>query len=86
MKATDRVVELLCLFTALRPTPSTSEVAESLEMARSSAHELLNGLAKTGLIRKRAAGRFRLRLMINSHAEVPASTDVVLEASRKVCG
>jgi IclR family transcriptional regulator, acetate operon repressor len=83
MKATDRVVELLCLFTALRPELSTSEVAESLEMAHSSAHELLNGLAKTGLIRKRAPGRFRLGPMINSLAEVLASTDLVLEASRE---
>jgi IclR family transcriptional regulator, acetate operon repressor len=83
MKATDRVVELLCLFTALRPELSTSEVAESLEMAHSSAHELLNGLSKTGLIRKRAPGRFRLGPMINSLAEMLASTDLVLEASRE---
>ena len=82
MKATDRAVELLCLFAAVRPELSTSEVAESLEMAHSSAHELLNGLAKTGLLRKRAPGRFRLGPMINSLAKVLASTDLVLEASR----
>jgi IclR family transcriptional regulator, acetate operon repressor len=79
MKATDGVVELLCLFAALRPEPSTSELTESLEMPHSSAHEILNGLAKAGLIRKRAPGRFRP--IINS-LEVLASTDLVLEAIR----
>jgi IclR family acetate operon transcriptional repressor len=83
MKATDRVVEVLCLFTAIRPERSTAEVAEGLGMAHSSAHELLNGLARTGLLRKRAPGRFRLGPMINSLAEVLASTDLVLEASRE---
>lgn len=83
MKTTDRVVEVLCLFTAIRPERSTAEVAESLGMAHSSAHELLNGLARTGLVRKRAPGRFRLGPMINSLAEVLASTDLVLEASRE---
>ena len=83
MKATDRVVEVLCLFTAIRPERSTAEVAEGLGMAHSSAHELLNGLARTGLLRKRAPGRFRLGPMINSLVEVLASTDLVLEASRE---
>jgi IclR family transcriptional regulator, acetate operon repressor len=83
MKATDRVVEVLCLFTAIRPERSTAEVAEGLGMAHSSAHELLNGLARTGLLRKRAPGRFRLGPMINSLVEVLASTDLVVEASRE---
>lgn len=83
MKATERVVEVLGLFSAIRPERSTAEVAEGLGMAHSSAHELLNGLARTGLLRKRAPGRFRLGPMISSLAEVLASTDLVLEASRE---
>ncbi|WP_425530045.1 helix-turn-helix domain-containing protein, partial [Stenotrophomonas maltophilia] len=77
MKSTERTAEVLRLFTRTSPELGTSEVARMLGVATSSAHELLNGLADAGLLRKQAPGRFRLGPMITALNQVMASTDLM---------
>ncbi len=84
MRATDRIGQVLTLFTQRTPERGTSEVAESIGVANSSAHELLNGLADTGLLHKLGPGRFRLGPMVNALAQVLSNTDPVIEAARPV--
>ena len=84
MRATERIGQVLALFTQRMPEWNTAEVARSIGVANSSAHELLNGLAETGLLRKLAPGRFRLGPMVNALAQVLSNTDPVIEAARPV--
>ena len=84
MRATERIGQLLTLFTQRTPERGTSEVARSIGVANSSAHELLNGLAETGLLHKLGPGRFRLGPMVNALAQVLSNTDPVIEAARPV--
>ncbi|QRG10258.1 IclR family transcriptional regulator (plasmid) [Xanthobacter dioxanivorans] len=84
MKSTERTAKVLRLFTRTSPELGTSEVARMLGVATSSAHELLNGLADAGLLRKQAPGRFRLGPMITALNQVMASTDLMIEAARPV--
>lgn len=84
MKASERIGQVLALFTLTAPERGTAEVASLLGIANSSAHQLLNGLAETGLLRKQAPGRFRLGPMVNALAQVLANTDRLIEAARPV--
>ena len=84
MRATERIGQVLRLFTQRAPEWNTAEVARAIGVANSSAHELLNGLAETGLLHKLAPGRFRLGPMVNALAQVLSNTDPVIEAARPV--
>ena len=84
MKATERIGQVLALFTITAPERGTSEIASLLNIANSSAHELLNGLAQAGLLQKQMPGRFRLGPMVASLAQVLANTDGLVEAARPV--
>ena len=84
MKAAERIGQVLALFTMTAPERGTAEIAARLGIANSSAHELLNGLAQTGLLQKQAPGRFRLGPMVAALAQVLANTDGLIEAARPV--
>ena len=84
MKAAERIGQVLALFTATAPERSTGEIAALVGIANSSSHELLNGLAQTGLLRKQAPGRFRLGPMVAALAQVLANTDGLVEAARPI--
>ncbi|RVT81648.1 IclR family transcriptional regulator [Rhodobacteraceae bacterium CCMM004] len=84
MKAAERIGQVLGLFTVTAPERGTGEIAALLGLANSSAHELLNGLAQTGLLQKQAPGRFRLGPMVAALAQVLANTDGLVEAARPI--
>lgn len=84
MKAPERIGQVLAHFTVTAPERATGEIAALLGIANSSAHELLNGLAQTGLLQKQAPGRFRLGPMIAALAQVLANTDGLVEAARPI--
>ena len=84
MKAAERIGQVLALFTVTAPERGTGEIAALLGIANSSAHELLNGLAQTGLLRKQAPGRFRLGPMVAALGQVLANTDGLVEAARPI--
>ncbi|MDJ1009248.1 MAG: IclR family transcriptional regulator [Paracoccaceae bacterium] len=84
MKAAARIGQVLSHFTVTAPERGTGEIASLLGLANSSAHELLNGLAETGLLQKQAPGRFRLGPLVAGLAQVLANTDGVIEAARPV--
>lgn len=82
MKATERIGNALALFTATTPERTTSDVARLLGVVNSTAHDLLNGLADSGLLSRKAPGRFRLGPRIAQLAETLHSSDTLIEASR----
>ncbi|MBL0372279.1 IclR family transcriptional regulator [Rhizobium sp. KVB221] len=84
MKSTERTAEVLRLFTLTSPELGTSEVARLLGIATSSAHEVLNGLSDTGLLRRRAPGRFRLGPMIAALSQIMTSTDLIIGAAQSI--
>ena len=84
MKATERIGQTLAFFTAAAPERGTAEIAGLLGVANSSAHQILNGLAAVGLLRKQAPGRFRLGPMVSALGQVLESTDTVIEAARPI--
>ncbi len=84
MKAAERIGQVLALFTVTAPERGTGEIAALLGIANSSAHELLNGLAQTGLLQKQAPGRFRLGPMVAALAQVLSNTDGLVEAARPI--
>lgn len=55
-----KIGPVLDLFTIDRPEWGVAEVAEALDIARSSAHALLSSLAETGLLQMRGRGRYRI--------------------------
>lgn len=55
-----KIGRVLDLFTVEKPEWGVSEVAEALEMPRSSAHVLLSSLVETGLLQSRDRGRYRI--------------------------
>lgn len=84
MKATERIANVLSLFTATAPERTTADVARLSNVANSTAHELLNGLADAGLLSRQAPGRFRLGPRIAQLAETLYGSDTLIEASRPV--
>ena len=84
MKSAARIGQVLSLFTVTAAERGTGEIAALLGIAHSSAHELLNGLAETGLLQKQAPGRFRLGPMVAVLAQVLANTDGLIEAARPI--
>ncbi|WP_421849610.1 IclR family transcriptional regulator [Oricola sp.] len=84
MKAATRIGQVLSLFTVTAPERGTGEISALLGIAHSSAHELLNGLAETGLLQKQAPGRFRLGPMVAALGQVLANTDGLIEAARPI--
>lgn len=52
--------DVMALFTADNPEWGVSQVAERMELAKSSAHALLSTLAEIGLVRRTDSGRYRL--------------------------
>lgn len=51
---------VLNLFTPVRPEWGVREAAAALELPKSNAHELMVSMAQIGLLRRTAAGRYRL--------------------------
>lgn len=84
MKATERISDVLALFTATAPEQTTGGVAQSCGIANSTAHDLLNGLADVGLLKRQAPGRFRLGPRVAQLAETLHSADTLIEAARPV--
>lgn len=84
MKAAERMGQVLSLFTVSHPERGTSEVAEIIGVANSSAHELLNALAQSGVLRKQAPGRFRLGPRLAALAQVLHNTDDLIAAAQPV--
>lgn len=84
MKAAERIGQVLSLFTVSTPERGTSEVAEQIGVANSSAHELLNALAGAGVLRKQAPGRFRLGPRLAALAQVLHTTDDMIAAAQPV--
>lgn len=84
MKATDRISQVLELFTPTTPERTTGDVARLCKVANSTAHDLLNGLADAGLLTRQSPGRFRLGPSIARLSETLHSSDTLIEASRTV--
>jgi DNA-binding IclR family transcriptional regulator len=72
---------VLELFDVQHPERGVSEVATSLRIPKSSAHELLSTMADVGLLRRTATGRYRLgwKILGLSHVLV-SSTELLAEA------
>lgn len=72
---------VLELFDVQHPERGVSEVAASLHIPKSSAHELLSTMADMGLLRRTATGRYRLgwKILGLSHVLV-SSTELLAEA------
>ena len=84
MKATDRISQVLALFTPTSPERATADVAAQCGVAVSTAHDLLNGLANAGLLSRQAPGKFRLGPRIAQLSETLHSSDTLIEASRQM--
>lgn len=84
MKATERIGRVLALFSPTTPERTTAAVASACGIAHSTAHDLLNGLADSGLLARPAPGRFRLGPGIARLADTLHSSDMLIEAARPV--
>jgi DNA-binding IclR family transcriptional regulator len=84
MRSTERIAQVLSLFTSTRPERTTSETAELLGIANSTAHDLLNGLAADGLLSRVAPGRFLLGPRIAQLAATLQASDTLIEASSAI--
>jgi DNA-binding IclR family transcriptional regulator len=60
VRGVGRAAEVLDLFTVERPYWGPTEVAAEVGVAKSSAHELLRELSRSGLLERMACGKYRL--------------------------
>lgn len=70
LQTVQRIGPLLDLFSAQRTELGVSQVAEALDVPRSSAHELLASLVDTGLLSAPARGRYRIGWRVVELCEV----------------
>jgi DNA-binding IclR family transcriptional regulator len=75
---------LLDLFTSEIPEWGVTEAARALKLPRSSAHDLLDTLACTGLLRRVAGNRYRLGLKLLSLSSAAADSFAVRVHARPV--
>ena len=74
LQTVQRIGPLLDLFSEHRTEVGVSEVASELDIARSSAHELLVSLVDCGLLQSPARGRYRLGWRLVDPAETSRHT------------
>lgn len=81
-----RVGKVLNLFTPERPEWGVTEVASTLELPKSNAHEMLSSLAHIGLLARTPSGRYRLGWRLLAMSRNLTETDGFQRQATRVVG
>lgn len=84
MKTLRKVGELLRQFTASQPEHSVTDLARAIGNSVSGTHDLVNGLARIGLLRKVERGRYRLGPLVATLHRALEDSSALIEAARPV--
>jgi len=84
MKTLRKVGELLRQFTATQPEHSVTDLARAVGNSVSGTHDLVNGLARIGLLRKIERGRYRLGPLVATLNRALEDSSVLIAAARPV--
>lgn len=84
MKTLRKVGELLRAFTAGKPEHSVTDLAHAINNSVSGTHDLVSGLARIGLLRKVARGRYRLGPLVATLNRALEDSSTLIEAARPV--
>lgn len=84
MKSIRKIGQILSLYSAAAPEHGVSEISRSLGVSTSGAHDLVDGLAKIGLLQKVDRGRYRLGPTVASLYHILVDSSALIEAARPV--
>ncbi|OOY06049.1 IclR family transcriptional regulator [Thioclava sp. F28-4] len=84
MKTLRKVGELLRQFTAAQPEHSVTDLSRAIGNSVSGTHDLVNGLARIGLLRKVERGRYRLGPLVATLNRAREDSSALTEAARPV--
>ncbi len=84
LQTIEKASDVLTLFNRDRPEWGVREVAGTLGLAKSSAHDLLNSLAQIGLLGKTEEGRYRLGWRLVTLSETLLATTELRREARPI--
>ena len=84
MKTIRKIGELLRNFTATRPQHSVTELSRAIGNSVSGTHDLVDGLAQIGLLRKVERGKYRLGPLVATLYRALEDSSALVEAARPV--
>lgn len=84
MKTIRKIGEVLRCFSATQPEHGLSELARTLGQSTSGTHDLVDGLAGIGLLRKVDRGRYRLGPLVATLYRALEDSSALAEAARPV--
>ncbi|MBN8998257.1 MAG: helix-turn-helix domain-containing protein [Rhizobiales bacterium] len=84
MKTIRKVGEVLRHFTAMQPEHSVTELSRAMNNSVSGTHDLVDGLAQIGLLRKVERGKYRLGPLVATLYRALEDSSALVEAARPV--
>ncbi|OOY28138.1 hypothetical protein BMI90_09675 [Thioclava sp. L04-15] len=84
MKTLRKVGELLRQFTAAQPEHSVTDLSRAIGNSVSGTHDLVNGLARIGMLRKVERGRYRLGPLVATLNRALEDSSALTQAARPV--
>ncbi len=83
LSTVDKACQVLSLFTEKRPEWGITEIAQALELSKSSVHGIVSTLCAHGILRRTPRGRYRLGWRILALNDVISKTSLLRQEARE---